>query len=128
MSDPIDRQAAIDALGEKPLARTKGEYEQGLQDQWERDVDALMELPSLQPGEDIRAICGECDAWNQYKNHPQPWWIPVVHGHWIRHDYADIVDGYLVPEFECSRCHSWKKDDSDYCPDCGARMNGAMKV
>lgn len=50
--------------------------------------------------------------------------VPVRHAHWIRHEYADIVDGYLVPEFECSECHSWKKDDSDYCPDCGAKMDG----
>ena len=48
--------------------------------------------------------------------------VPVVHAHWIRHENADIVDGYLVPNFECSECHSWKKDDSDYCPDCGAKM------
>lgn len=50
--------------------------------------------------------------------------VPVRHGRWIRHDYADIVDGYYVPEYECSECHSWKKGDSDYCPDCGARMDG----
>ena len=37
---------------------------------------ALRNLPSTQPGEDIRAMCGECDAWNQYKNYPQPGWIP----------------------------------------------------
>jgi len=21
-------------------------------------------------------MCGECDVWNQYKNYPQPGWIP----------------------------------------------------
>lgn len=45
---------------------------------------------------------------------------PVRHGYWIRHDYADIVDGYYVPNYECSVCHAWKQDDSDYCPDCGS--------
>lgn len=50
--------------------------------------------------------------------------VPVRHGYWIRHENADIVDGYLVPNFECSECHSWKEDDSDYCPDCGTRMDG----
>ena len=36
-------------------------------------VEAITELPSAQPGcEDARAMCGECDAWNQYKNYPQP--------------------------------------------------------
>jgi len=47
--DTISRQAAIDALGEKPLAWTEGEYELGLQNQWQSDVDALNGLPSAQP-------------------------------------------------------------------------------
>ena len=49
MNDLISRQAAIDALGEKPLAWTEGEYELGLQNQWQSDVDALNGLPSAQP-------------------------------------------------------------------------------
>jgi len=53
--------------------------------------------------------------------------VPVVYGHWIRHDDADIVEGYYVPEYECSKCGAWKKDDSDFCPDCGARMDGKRK-
>ena len=56
-TDLISRQAAIDALGEKPLAWTEGEYELGLQNQWQSDVDALNDLPSAQP-EIIR--CKEC--------------------------------------------------------------------
>lgn len=43
-------------------------------------------------------------------------------GYWIRHEYADIVEGYYVPNYECSECHSWKEDDSDFCPDCGTDM------
>lgn len=46
--DLISRQAAIDAIGEKPLAWTEGEYELGLQNQWQSDVDALNGLPSAQ--------------------------------------------------------------------------------
>lgn len=42
--DTISRQAAIDALGEKPLAWVDGEYELGLQNQWENDVDAIKTL------------------------------------------------------------------------------------
>ena len=49
---------------------------------------------------------------------------PVVHAHWIRHENADEIDGYEVPMFECSKCRAWKEDDSDYCPDCGAKMDG----
>lgn len=50
MSDLIDRQAAIDALGEKPLVRTtESDYEIGLQNQWEADVHAIKAVPSVQP-------------------------------------------------------------------------------
>lgn len=48
MDDLIFRSAAIEALGEKPLAWIESEYEQGLQNQWEQDVDALMALPAAQ--------------------------------------------------------------------------------
>lgn len=69
MSDLIDRQAAIDALTEYGNGRavyiSVGEV-----------VRRIEQLPSAQPGEDIRVMCGECDAWNQYKNYPQPGWIP----------------------------------------------------
>lgn len=50
MKDLIERQAAIDALGEKPIAWIEGEYEIGLQNQWESDVEALKDIPSAQPG------------------------------------------------------------------------------
>jgi len=49
---------------------------------------------------------------------------PVVHARWIWHDNADIVEGYYVPEYECSACRGWVKDDSDFCPNCGADMRG----
>ena len=50
MSDTISRQEAINALGEKPFAGAgdKYDYEQGLQNQWERDVIAIKILPSAQ--------------------------------------------------------------------------------
>ena len=45
-------------------------------------------------------------------------------GYWIEHENADIVEGYYVPMYECSCCHIWKNDNSNYCPDCGADMRG----
>ena len=53
--DAVSRQAAIDAMGIEPLAFS--EYENGLYDKWEEDVEALMKLPSAQP---------------------EPQWIPVA--------------------------------------------------
>lgn len=48
MSDLISRQAAIEALGEQPLAWEHGEYEEGLIAKWESDVEAIKNLPSAQ--------------------------------------------------------------------------------
>ena len=49
MTDLISRAAAIDALGEKPLAWMESEYAQGLQNQWVWDVNVIKVLPSVQP-------------------------------------------------------------------------------
>ena len=37
----ISLEEILNALGEKPLAWTEGEYEIGLQNQWEADVEAI---------------------------------------------------------------------------------------
>lgn len=115
--DLISRQAAIEALGDKPLAWTEGEYELGLQNQWQADVDALKDLPSAQP-EPPEDICGECDAWNKYKSERKT-------GRWI---------GWLEPgneNYHCSACGTaWYPEDlylggndyPKYCPECGAQM------
>ena len=92
MNDLISRQAAIDALGEKPLAWTEGEYELGLQNQWQSDVDALNDLPSAEP-EIIR--CGDC-KWFQCNMRP---------------------DGYLPKGVEEFECRHWcgTCDPTDFC-------------
>ena len=51
---------------------------------------------------------------------------PQQTGQWIVHENADIIDGYYVSKYECSCCHTWKDDDSNFCPDCGIKMCGAV--
>ena len=67
-TDTISRSMAIDAFA--PYA----EYESNRTNkEWVRRINmVLSSLPSAQPVEDVRAMCGECDAWNKYKNYPQP--------------------------------------------------------
>ncbi len=53
--------------------------------------------------------------------------LPIIEvnckiGQWIVHENADIIDGYYVPKYECSCCHTWQDDDSNFCPDCGTDM------
>jgi len=55
MSDLIDRQAAIDALGKDPGFKVRlfgKSYDEGRSDQWFRDVYKLTTLPSAQPDTD----------------------------------------------------------------------------
>lgn len=50
MSDLIDRQDAIDALGDEPEVWTgKDEYAQGLNNQWHYDRNAILSCPSAEP-------------------------------------------------------------------------------
>lgn len=42
--------------------------------------------------------------------------------HWIKHEWAEESEGLLIPNYECSQCHTWKRENSDYCPECGCKM------
>ena len=71
--DLIDRQAAIAVADSSDYVGLSVDDVKKVTDEV---IKGLRQLPSAQPGEDIRAMCGECDAWNQYKNYPQPEWVP----------------------------------------------------
>jgi len=64
MDDLISRQAAIDVIEAGRLTKLIDA---------ETAVNGLKALPSAHPVEDASTICGECDAWNKYKNYPQTW-------------------------------------------------------
>lgn len=42
-------------------------------------------------------------------------------GHWIEHPH-EAGPCWEYSRYECSECHEWAEDDSDYCPSCGAKM------
>lgn len=46
---------------------------------------------------------------------------PVVHGRWVTHyrSGTTVADGYVS-----TCCDMWNNRKSDYCPSCGARMDG----
>lgn len=48
--------------------------------------------------------------------------IIQTEAHWIKHEWAEENEGLLIPNYECSNCHTWKRESSDYCPDCGCKM------
>lgn len=42
-------------------------------------------------------------------------------GHWIEHPHECGIN-WEYPMYECSECHGWTEDDSDFCPNCGVDM------
>lgn len=42
-------------------------------------------------------------------------------GHWIEHPHECGIN-WEYSMYECSECHEWAEDDSDFCPNCGADM------
>ena len=43
-------------------------------------------------------------------------------GKWIEHEWAEEVGEKLISNYECSNCHSWKREASNFCSNCGADM------
>ena len=93
-SDEWAVDMAIAALSVEPCKDTisRGVFEQVM---WERDV-AIEQLKELGYG------LGE---------------KPKT-GHWISHYDEDAKEGW----YECDRCHTERAFNTDYCPDCGAKM------
>ena len=48
---------------------------------------------------------------------------PVRHGRWIEHKHFHH-DHYTDSTYECSECNAEEPFTSDYCPNCGAKMDG----
>lgn len=111
MDDLISRQAAIEAIGEKPFAGTADEYdyEQGLQNQWERDVVAIKILPPAQP-EIIR--CKDC-------KHRGTDDCPMYFVEWIEWDddgyteYDDVVTDNTTDDGFCN--YGERKEEHETC-------------
>lgn len=92
MADYIERQAAIDAMGEEPLVwndtiETLDQYAVGERNQWWRDMRMLESLPSADAVEIVR--CSDCK--HSYES---------VAG-WIC-SYGVCVDCVVRDDFYCS--------------------------
>lgn len=103
IDDTISRRAVIEALGEKPVAWSKGEYERGLQNQWGYDISAIKQLPSVQP----ERIKGR--------------WIEIA---LTNHTYKCSVCGRLLVNITDGKNNVTK--NYPYCH-CGADMRGEQK-
>ena len=43
-------------------------------------------------------------------------------GRWISQEYMSEIDSFIYTEYKCSNCGEISKKKSNYCPNCGARM------
>ena len=92
------------------------------------DADALLE----------RGICAEYgyndnglllipmrDVINSIRNAPTIDAEPVRHGRWLYNSYPTVWYGHgEPPEWVCSECEERAYNTYDYCPNCGAKMDG----
>ena len=70
------------------------------------------------------------DALAFIENAPEEDVAPVVHGRWVQViHHVEFEDGFVDRIYECcSRCHEPNgRKTSNYCPNCGARMDGEGK-
>lgn len=100
MAEYIDKQAAIDALGEQPEIWCETDYEIGVFNQWYRDCAEIKAIPPA----DVR---------------------PVVRGCWVFNE----EDGHCYCS-ECGGVSPMDDQNGDecdcpnYCPNCGADLRG----
>ena len=119
MSDLISRQAAIDALGERPMVWVESDYELGARNQYDADVLALETVPSAQPS----SSCGhEKDAQSERKR--GTWIIKDNPGTgWYRVTCSECGED-VTSTAPCIGFYPNAKVTWDYCPNCGADMRG----
>lgn len=66
--------------------------------------------------------CGDyAAAWSEIRKLPAADVAPVVHGRWVTHyrSGTPVAEGYVS-----TCCDMWNNRKSDYCPHCGAMMDG----
>ena len=92
MSDLISRQAAIDGVKTLHDVAWKNWHKPTLSANVV--LDMIRELPSVQPR----------------------------NGKWIEHEWAEKRGEILISNYECTVCGEWVRENSDFCPNCGADM------
>ena len=73
---------------------------------------------------DYDCYTGYCEEFTRWRLSPVDA-VEVVHGRWIEKQEAipwceDDAEVYTV----CSVCESYSPGESNYCPNCGAKMDG----
>jgi hypothetical protein len=103
----------------------------------ENKIDSLTRLTENRPyDEAIKRDIGTYESFLiELQNTPTADVVEVKCGHWIENDYRSF-DGFETVVYpnealKCSECsHNFKKEllwRKNYCPECGAKMDGERK-
>lgn len=115
--DTISRQAAIEALTRfTNLSWDKLKIIYPM-------LTVIEELPSA---ERLEAQSSECKHWDSESN------FCALHrpsaerrGRWVSQEYMSEIDSFIYTEYKCSNCGEVSKKKSNYCPNCGAKLNSS---
>lgn len=92
----LEQEPCEDCVSRKAVDRLAWEYLRKPTDENVAFYEHFLELPSVTPQEQRK-------------------------GHWIEHPHECGIN-WEYSMYECSECHEWAEDDSDFCPNCGADM------
>ncbi len=54
--------------------------------------------------------------------------VEVVHGRWIEINRYKDVEGWIECDYVCSACGEIAGEEHNYCPNCGAKMDGERRT
>ena len=49
--------------------------------------------------------------------------LPKAESYWEEKKNAEEVDGKLISNYVCPSCGTWKREITNFCPDCGVRLS-----
>ena len=99
MDDTISRQATIDAIEQHKTAVLEGlEVNEGIAYGYAAAHIHLVEIVRKLPS---------TERW----------------GRWISQEYMSEIDSFIYTEYKCSNCGEISKKKSNYCPNCGAKID-----
>ena len=81
------------------------------------DVDRCVCCGEIVP--EGRIVCPQCENGAEQNGNKKTTY--VVRGRWIKRQFADEPTAF---GYRCSECHLTYEVDTNYCPNCGAKMNG----
>lgn len=85
-------------------------------------ISQTIERISKQIGKDTELWC-ICEMAKMYMQGVRPVYSVRPHGKWRKKDIHTLGFGYYY-DYECSVCKSTYEGEYNYCPNCGAKMDG----